>query len=57
MDDRRLAHYAAAWEPGTWHRTIAEQELERRHKRPVPSVPWMVVALCAAALLVTVIAI
>jgi hypothetical protein len=34
MNEERLSHYAATWEPGTWHRLIAEEELKRRHARP-----------------------
>ncbi|MGH8667008.1 MAG: hypothetical protein ACREUX_22330 [Burkholderiales bacterium] len=56
MDDIRLARYAAGWEPGTWHRTLAEQELKRRHERPHLPTPWIVIGVSAAAVLFTVVA-
>ena len=54
MTDERLTHYATTWEPGSWHRTIAEQELVSRHRRPPSGWTWLALSLCAAAMLATI---
>jgi hypothetical protein len=53
MTDERLTHYATTWEPGSWHRTIAEQELLSRQRRPVPAASWIALILCTATMLIT----